>query len=396
MSHWTGSVSWNSSTSTTPVALAQARRPRPRRRRPSSVSSQPRQQVVVGHDRPAALAALELVARTARARRRRIACDRCPRARPPARSARPGCSTATRAIRSACGAVEVGGVAAVEAPHVEVVDDLREQVADVLDEGGVGLDVAGDAEAAEHLLAEPVRRGDRRRVEVGERARQALAALLDLVARAGREQRDDLVALGGAAPASARARPCSARHEALAHALAQLAGRHPREGHEQELLERRALGDVARGERGDRERLAGAGARLEHGDAGRQRAADVERPDVGRGAGHRSTTSSQASAPVPQAPRVAAEARRAPSSSQPSPRSSARGGPSSSSSSNAEDAAEHELVLELGVLAAGSSSPTPTPAPAARDGVRRRRAPLRRTRPRSGRRAAAARACPRS
>ena len=41
-------------------------------------------------------------------------------------------------------------------------------------------------------------------------------------------------------------------------------------------LERHALGDVARGERGDRVRLAGAGARLEHGDAGRQRPAEVE------------------------------------------------------------------------------------------------------------------------
>ena len=76
------------------------------------------------------------------------------------------------------GPVERRRVAAVEAAHVEVVDDLVEQVADVLDERGVGLDVAGDAEAAEHLLAEPVRRGDRGGVEVGERAAEPLAALL--------------------------------------------------------------------------------------------------------------------------------------------------------------------------------------------------------------------------
>ena len=71
-----------------------------------------------------------------------------------------------------------GRVAAVEAPHVEVVDDVVDQVADVLDEGGVGIDVAGDAEPAEHLLAEAVGGGDRRGVEVGERAGEALAPLL--------------------------------------------------------------------------------------------------------------------------------------------------------------------------------------------------------------------------
>ena len=80
-------------------------------------------------------------------------------------------------------AVELRDVAAVPAAHVEVVDDVLEQVADVLDEGGVGIDVPGDAQPAEDLLAEAVRGGDRRGVEVGERAGEALAPLLDLVVR---------------------------------------------------------------------------------------------------------------------------------------------------------------------------------------------------------------------
>ena len=80
----------------------------------------------------------------------------------------------------------------------------------------------------------------------------------------------------GASPAWRARQPALGRDEPLAHAVAQLAGRHPREGDEQQVLEPDALGDVAGRERGDRVRLAGAGAGLEDGHAGRQRAADVE------------------------------------------------------------------------------------------------------------------------
>ncbi len=80
--------------------------------------------------------------------------------------------------------------------------------------------------------------------------------------------------------------------EPLAHPLAQLARRHARERHEQQLLERRPLGDVPGRERGDRVGLARAGARLEHGHAARQRPADVER------LGHRCVTCSQVSGPA--------------------------------------------------------------------------------------------------
>ena len=104
--------------------------------------------------------------------------------------------------------------------------------------------------------------------------------------------------------------PLLGADEPLAHALAQLARGHARERHEQQLVERRALGDVARRERGDRVGLAGAGARLEHGDAasaaGRRRRT---RGGVWRSA-HRSVISSCDEQAVPQAPREAAEPRR--------------------------------------------------------------------------------------
>ncbi len=91
-----------------------------------------------------------------------------------------------------------------------------------------------------------------------------VAASKSDTARASRSQR--------VASVSAR----EVAHQPLAHPLAQLAGRHPRERDEQEPLQRRALGDVARRERRDRPRLAGARARLQHGHAGRQRSGDVE------------------------------------------------------------------------------------------------------------------------
>ena len=101
------------------------------------------------------------------------------------------------------------------------------------------------------------------------------AAQLDLLRGALGEQPHDLVAVGRRAGQRA-GEPLLGADEPLAHAVAQLAGRHPRERDEQQLVERDPVGDVAGRQRGDRVRLAGARARLEHGHAGRQRAADVE------------------------------------------------------------------------------------------------------------------------
>ena len=207
MLHCTGSVSWNSSTSTT--------RKRSRSRRATSSPPgplerrvEPRQQVVVGHDAGALLAAVELAPHRvgeAGAHRRRAALlgarrlDR--RERVGDRDRRDPARLLARERRRAVGTVE--------AADVEVVDDLVDQVGHVLDERGVALDVARHAEPAQHLLAEPVRGGDRRRVEVGDRARQALVP--------------ERIRLRG-----------EVGHQTLAHPLAQLAGRHPRERDEQE------------------------------------------------------------------------------------------------------------------------------------------------------------------
>ena len=114
------------------------------------------------------------------------------------------------------------------------------------------------------------------------------------------EQLDHGVVARGA---GALERPLGA-DQPLAHAVAQLAGGHARERDQQQLVQRDAVGDVASRERRDRVRLAGPGARLEHRDALRQRAADVER------VAHWLSTRSCCSQPAPQAQRVLAEPRR--------------------------------------------------------------------------------------
>ena len=112
-------------------ARAAARRPRPRRL--AQRVAQPRQQVVVGDHRQRALARVELVAHA-----RRPAARAAPGAPSPDVSrgsiGAPGFSTVSRAIRSASARLIRGASASHVAAHVEVVDDLAEQVADVLDQ----------------------------------------------------------------------------------------------------------------------------------------------------------------------------------------------------------------------------------------------------------------------
>ena len=73
-----------------------------------------------------------------------------------------------------------------------------------------------------------------------------------------------------------RSSPLGGRHEPGPDPLAQLPGRHPGEGDDQQAVERHPSGDVAGHQGGDGEGLARPGARLEQRDAGRQRPADVE------------------------------------------------------------------------------------------------------------------------
>ena len=180
------------------------------------------------------------------------------------------------------------GVAGDVEPGVTFVEDpgdLVEQIADILDDLGLRLHVTRHADATQHLLAEPVGGGDRRRVEVRQRPGEPGAPERDLLPGRIRQQPHDIV--GG------RAQPQLAlgADQPLAHAVAQLARGHPRERDQQQPVQRHALGHVARGQRRDRVRLAGPRAGLEHGDAGRKRAADVERP------AHASPTTSTASRP---------------------------------------------------------------------------------------------------
>ena len=133
------------------------------------------------------------------------------------------------------------------------------------------------------------------------RSRRALARA-DVLSRTSLSapSGEELGRLVGAVGAAARERTGQAlldAHEPLAHALAQLPGRHAREGDEQQLVERRALGHVARRQGGDRVRLAGAGARLQHGHAGRERAARRRTAGPSRRPAHRSSISSWASSP---------------------------------------------------------------------------------------------------
>ena len=134
-----------------------------------------------------------------------------------------------------------------------------------------------------------VRSGDRRRVEVGDRGREPVAPALDQpVGLTLRQQRDHLVGRPARRPASDARELLLGRDQPLANALTQLARRHPCEGHQQQLVQRRAGGDEARRQCGDRERLAGAGARLEHRHtAAAARPVSVERGDAGRLPGRR-------------------------------------------------------------------------------------------------------------
>ncbi len=72
---------------------------------------------------------------------------------------------------------------AEELADVQVVDDVDHQVAQVLDEGHVPLDVTRHAQAAQHVLAEPVGRGDGGRVEIGEGLGHEPAPPLQLAVR---------------------------------------------------------------------------------------------------------------------------------------------------------------------------------------------------------------------
>ena len=181
-----------------------------------------------------------------------------------------------------------------ELAQVQVVDDVDHQVTEVLDEGHLPLDVTRHAQAAQHVLAEPMGRGDGCRVEIGEGLGHEPAPPLQLGVRSvGQDPENGVVgrrADTGPGPGEA----VLGRDQALPDPVTQLAGRHAGERHQQQFLERDARCHIAGGQGGDGEGLARARARLQHRHACRERPADVEAGHRREGA-HRWTRSSHES-----------------------------------------------------------------------------------------------------
>ena len=190
-------------------------------------------------------------------------------ARPAGRRPLPGPAAARR--RGSNGG---GSALGAEALQVEVVDHLDHQVVEVLDQLGARVGVAGDAERAQHELAELVGGRDRRAVEAGQRVGDPLVAQR----RRRRSPGGSGVRRPGVTVDGIGQRALGG-DQLLAHPLAQLLAGRAAEGDHQHLVEGGdPLGDVARHQRTDRERLAGAGAGLEDGRGPRlgQGTEDVE------------------------------------------------------------------------------------------------------------------------
>ena len=228
------------------------------------------EQVVVGEDAEPPLAACDLVSDGARephppgGHARRLVGGLEPRLRVAHRAARDG-------ERLAVG--EVGVVGLGEAAEVEIVGDLDHEVVEILDQTGVGVGVARDAERGEHEVAELVGGRDGRGVEVDQRLGQPGVHLRAVVA--GEQQPEQRRRLVG--QHRLRCERAGRLDQLLAHPFAQLLARGAAEGHDQHLLEpAHPLGDVAGDQGGDGPGLAGAGARLQQRRAGRQRPGHVE------------------------------------------------------------------------------------------------------------------------
>ena len=237
-----------------------------------------------------------------------------------------------------------------EAAQVEIVHHFFHQVADVLDQRDLTVDVPCRAQPVEHLEAEPVRGLDRGGVEAGDGLAQAIPPGHHLVRRRRGQELHDLVVPVTAGPLEDVDQPVVRAHQTLAHLVAQLAGRHAGEGdHEEPVDGQDALRHVPGRQGGDGEGLAGAGARLEQRHPGRQLATRVEGLGCAvRGEGHRSVSTSWSRRPAQS--RLARLANRVGAAGSHAS-SSACGGPVRCSiSSEVQDPPEHERVLGLLVL----------------------------------------------
>ena len=171
-------------------------------------------------------------------------------------------------------------------PDEVVAAHLEHQLAITLDQRRSRLDTAADAELGEGLLPEAVDGGDRRFVEAvhgATQTRQPLGASV-LAAPVGTGEGGHPHVVGRQrGPAEVIGRQSQRRPDAVA----QLARRGPRERDDEQLVDaHRLLGEVAHHQPADRVGLAGAGARLDHRPAGRQRSGEIEhRHGGGRGHG---------------------------------------------------------------------------------------------------------------
>ena len=276
-------------------------------------------EVVIAHHRQAALALVELAAGRDRQAHSLVVAV-------PGRRVDLGGELVDRGVgdRRRLAEIERRHAHLAELAQVEVVDDVGGELGEVLDEARLGLEVARDPQAAEDLLAEAVGGHDRRRVKAADRPGQVGAGAGQI---ASGEQRHDRVGVGRHSRLHRRETPLDL-DQPLAHPVAQLPGRDPGEGDQENAVELEPLGDVAGGEGSDRVRLAGPGARLEHRDPLRQRPADVE---LSRGA-HRALTSSRESRGS-HSRRASRPSREVSSCAQPSPLSSAAGPAAISSAS---------------------------------------------------------------
>ena len=237
-----------------------------------------------------------------------------------------------------------------ELAQIEVVGDLLHQVFEAFDEDFAALDVAGHAEADKHLMAELVRRRDRRGVEPGQRGGKPPATDGDLCI-VGLSEVAHHGVLGRARLLRVR-KPGLRAEQPAAHPLPQFTGCGPAEGDEHELIEAGVtFGQVAGGKCGDCEGLAGAGAGLQHGRSGGQGATDVEGGGRGVGGGHGSghAFSIRSAASKGSQSRRASTPNRDGSAGQPAPASPAAGGAAASAAS-AVPRAPDKLVLWLGRL----------------------------------------------
>ena len=147
-----------------------------------------------------------------------------------------GSSITVRANDNAVAWSKIGSVGRRrERADVEVVDHLDDQIVQAFHQLDVGVAVAGDAKAGQHVLAELVGGDDGRGVESGQRAAQPLAPARDLLV-GGRRPAAHAPVVAGPGGGRIGKRPFG-QHQMPAHPFAQFLTGRPTECHHQQLVQ---------------------------------------------------------------------------------------------------------------------------------------------------------------